>query len=90
MVIIFPVRGVRSSSMVGRPGNKKILITYGRNYKSRLIFILMPKWSLYFRPEWYVLLFQGAIVNRTYGTHKNLYISQFLLKIFGPIYYGPP
>lgn len=30
------------------------------------------------------------IVNRTYGTHKNLYIYLFLLTIFGPIYYGPP
>ena len=26
------------------------------------------------------------IVNRTYGTHKNLYIHLFLLTIFGPIY----
>ena len=32
----------------------------------------------------------GAIVNRTYGTHKNLYIYLILLTIFGPIYYGPP
>ena len=31
---------------------------------------------------------QGTIVNRTYGTHKNLAISLFLLTIFGPIYYG--
>ena len=29
-------------------------------------------------------------VNRTYGTHKKLYISLFLLTIFGPTYYGPP
>ena len=34
--------------------------------------------------------FTGTIVNRTYGTHKNLYISPFLLPILGPIYYGPP
>ena len=33
---------------------------------------------------------RGAIVNRTYGTNKNLYTSLFLLTIFGPIYYGPP
>ena len=32
----------------------------------------------------------GTIVNRTYGTYKNLYISLFLLTIFGPIYYRPP
>ena len=32
----------------------------------------------------------GAIVNRTYGTLKNLCISLFLLSIFGPIYYGFP
>ena len=37
----------------------------------------------------YVVL-RGTIVNRTYGTHKNLYIYLFLLTIFGPIYYGPP
>ena len=29
-------------------------------------------------------------VNRAYGIHKNLYISLFLLAIFGPINYGPP
>ena len=32
----------------------------------------------------------GPILNRTYGTHKSLYISLVLLTIFGPIYYGPP
>ena len=31
---------------------------------------------------------QGTIVNRTYGTHKNLDIYLFLLTIVGPIYYG--
>ena len=40
-----------------------------------------------FRP---VLLVRGTMVNRTYGTHRNLHISIFLLTIFGPIYYGPP
>ena len=30
------------------------------------------------------------IVNRTYGTHKNLDIHVFFPTIFGPIYYGPP
>ena len=33
---------------------------------------------------------RGTILNRTYSTHKNLYISLFLLTIYGPIYYGPP
>ena len=33
---------------------------------------------------------RGAILNRTYGTYKNLYISLFLLTIVCPIYYGPP
>ena len=37
-----------------------------------------------------VLLLRGTIVNRTYGTHKNLNISLFLLTIFGPVNYGPP
>ena len=35
-------------------------------------------------------LLRGAIVNRTYGIHKTLYISPFLLTTFGPINYGPP
>ena len=35
-------------------------------------------------------LLRGTIVNRTYGIHKKLYISPFLLRIFGPINYGPP
>ena len=46
----------------------------------------------FFRPERekYIDL-RGPIVNRTYGTHKNLpiYISLFLPTVFGPIYYGP-
>ena len=32
----------------------------------------------------------GTIVNRTYGTHKKLYIFIFLPSIFGSIYHGPP
>ena len=32
----------------------------------------------------------GAVLNRTYGTHENQYISLILLTIFGPAYYGPP
>ena len=35
------------------------------------------------------LLLRGTLVNRTYGTHKNLYISLFLRTLFGPIYYSP-
>ena len=38
----------------------------------------------------YPILLRGVIVNRAYGTHKNLHIYLFLLTIFGPIYYGPP
>ena len=36
---------------------------------------------------------RGAIVNRTYGTHKNLYlvyIKVFLVTIIGPSNHGPP
>ena len=36
-----------------------------------------------------LLLLRGTIVNRTYGTHKNLYISLFLPTICGHIYYVP-
>ena len=42
-------------------------------------------------PVWYIVrLLRGTLVNRTYGTHKNLYIYLFLLTLLGPIYYGPP
>ena len=34
-------------------------------------------------------LLRGTKLNRTYGKHKKLYISLFLLTTFGPIYYGP-
>ena len=37
-----------------------------------------------------LLILRGTIVNRTYGIHKYLYISPFLLTIFGPINYVPP
>ena len=40
--------------------------------------------------SFYLRLLRGTIVNRTYGIHKNLYISLFLLRIFGPVNYGPP
>ena len=40
--------------------------------------------------RYHTLLLRGTIVNRTYCRHKNLYISLFLLTIFGPINYGPP
>ena len=33
---------------------------------------------------------RGTILNRTYGEHKNLYVSLFVPTMFGPIYYGPP
>ena len=35
-------------------------------------------------------LLPGTIVNGTYGLHKNLHISLFLLTIFGAIDYDPP
>ena len=37
-----------------------------------------------------VAVLRGAIVNRTYGVHKNLQVCLFSLTAFGPIYYGPP
>ena len=33
---------------------------------------------------------RGTKVNRTYGIEKTQYIHPFLLRIFGPINYGPP
>ena len=51
----------------------------------------MPPSGLYMpRPTHWCILLRGAILNRTYVKHKNLYISLFLLTIVGPIYYGPP
>ena len=38
----------------------------------------------------YLVLLRGTILNRTYGAHKNLYISLFLTTIFGPINNGSP
>ena len=35
-------------------------------------------------------LFRGAVVKRTYGTHKTPYIYIILQTTFGPIYYDPP
>ena len=35
-------------------------------------------------------LLRETIVNRIYGTHKNLYIPLSLLTTFASIYYGPP
>ena len=35
------------------------------------------------------LLLRGTILNRTYGTHKNLYTYLFLPTISGTIYYAP-
>ena len=37
-----------------------------------------------------LLILWGTIVNRTYGTHKNLFIYPLLLLTFGPVYFGPP
>ena len=43
---------------------------------------------LYVRPQYS----SSGSINRTYGTHKTLYIYiyLFLLTIFGPVYYIPP
>ena len=51
--------------------------------------IAHPPWEK-FPVEFSRQLSRGTIVNRTYGTHKNLYIFLFSPTIFGPIYYGPP
>ena len=37
------------------------------------------------RDNIYILVLRRAVVNRTYGMRKNLYISTFLLTIFDPI-----
>ena len=47
-------------------------------------------WARQLVISWQIFLLRGTILNRTYGTHKNLYISLFLLSMFGSIYYGPP
>ena len=36
------------------------------------------------------VVLRGTIVNRTYGTDKNLYVEAFLPTIFSPVNYGPP
>ena len=58
---------------------------------SRRDFVLGAALGVNFTPPalWRKLL-RGGMVNRTYGTHKNLYISFFLPTVFGPINYGPP
>ena len=38
-------------------------------------------------------ILRGTVLNRTYGTHKNLpgiYIYLLFVAVCGPIYYGPP
>ena len=50
----------------------------------------MNLWCIISPRELIIVLFRGGIVNRIYGTHKNLSIYLFLLEVFGPIYYGPP
>ena len=37
-----------------------------------------------------VVVLRGTIVYRTYRARKHLYISLFLLTVFGLIYYAPP
>lgn len=50
---------------------------------------LNPTQSCY---VWYILQhtpLRAAIVTRTHGTDKNVYIQVYLLTIFSPTYYGP-
>ena len=63
----------------------------GLGVRYMFLFCLFPS-HLYFFALFFslLLLLRGTIVNRTYGTHKNLYIHLFSPTIFGPIYYGPP
>ena len=51
-----------------------ILQTYG-DYISRITLSKAP------------ILLRGTTVNRTYGTHNNLYIYLFLLALLGPTRY---
>ena len=51
-----------------------------------IVFLHQSAWST----EKNIHILRGTILNRTYGPYTNLYISLFLLTIFGPIYYGPP
>ena len=46
--------------------------------------------ALRWHSEFWTPLLRGTIANRTYGIHKNLHVSLFLLTIFGAINYGPP
>ena len=55
-----------------------------------LMGIITRPWRETYHVPAVFLLLRGAIVNRTYGTHKNVCISLFLPTIFGPIYYGSP
>ena len=43
-----------------------------------------------FHHVFHIQVLRWTIVNRTYGPHKSLYISLFLLTILGLINYGPP
>ena len=58
----------------------------GREYSPGLRFIhVRAQTCTISRPERHVcIILRGTILNRTYGLYKNLYISLFLLTIFGP------
>ena len=66
--------------------------TFGRVYFSSVhFFSFFPIICRFLQKlPYHTVLLRGTIVSRTYGTQKNLYISLFLLAIFGPIYYDPP
>ena len=56
------------------------------------IYLSRPPATIIYRGGRYYCyrLLREAILNRTYGTNKNLHISLFLLTISGPVYYAPP
>ena len=56
----------------------------------QLIVDRIRRFGSYYLAE-YVPVLRGGIVNRTYGTHKNLYLPIFsIIAIFGLSCYGPP
>ena len=60
-----------------------------RRHPSKAGFCFLSYWASAYSQR-VLLILRGAMLNRTYGTHKNPYIYLFFMTIFGPIYYGPP
>ena len=66
----------------------------GRKCKDRLDTNMSIKWSSCFPPEYYLVveIWRGTIVNRTYGTHKNLpgtYLPIFTNSIWSYLLWSP-